>query len=104
MPALTWDDGLAAAALAHAQLMAEKRKLSHDFPGEPPLRQRLSAVPLDRSGENVGFDSSVSGAHEGFMASPPHRANILSGAYTAAGVGIAYSSDGRTWAVVDFGG
>ena len=36
--------------------------------------------------------------------SPPHRENILNGAYTAAGVGIAYSSDGRVWVAVDFGG
>jgi uncharacterized protein YkwD len=39
-----------------------------------------------------------------WMASPEHRANILSGAYSAAGVGMANSSDGRIWVVVDFGG
>ena len=38
------------------------------------------------------------------MNSPPHRANILNGAFTAAGVGIATSSDGQTWVAVDFGG
>ena len=30
--------------------------------------------------------------------------NILNGAYRAAGVGIAYSPDGRVWVAVDFGG
>jgi uncharacterized protein YkwD len=38
------------------------------------------------------------------MNSPEHRANILSGAYTAAGTGSAVSSDGRVWVCVDFGG
>ena len=38
------------------------------------------------------------------MASPAHRENILNGTYSAAGVGIAYSSDGRVWVAVEFGG
>ena len=47
---------------------------------------------------------SASAMEAAWMQSAPHRANILNGAYTAAGVGIAYSSDGRAWAAVDFGG
>ena len=39
-----------------------------------------------------------------WMQSPPHRENILNGTYRAAGVGIAYSPDGRVWVAVDFGG
>ena len=39
-----------------------------------------------------------------WMDSPGHRENILNGAYPAAGVGIAYSSDGRVWVAVEFGG
>jgi uncharacterized protein YkwD len=39
-----------------------------------------------------------------WMNSPTHRANILSGAFTQAGVGTAYSADGRMWVCVDFGG
>ena len=38
------------------------------------------------------------------MNSPTHRANILNGAFTQVGVGVAYSSDGRMWVCVDFGG
>ena len=38
------------------------------------------------------------------MAVAGHRENILNGAYTAAGVGIAYSSDGQVWVAVEFGG
>jgi len=39
-----------------------------------------------------------------WMASPGHRQNIMNGAYAAAGVGMAYSSDGRVWVAVEFGG
>ena len=39
-----------------------------------------------------------------WMASPPHRANIMNGAFTQVGVGIAFASDGRVWVCVDFGG
>jgi uncharacterized protein YkwD len=38
------------------------------------------------------------------MASPPHHQNIMNGAYTAAGVGMAYSGDGQVWVAVEFGG
>jgi uncharacterized protein YkwD len=50
--------------------------------------------------------ASLSVAHMevAWMNSPEHRANVLNPAYTAAGVGIATSNDGRVFAVVDFGG
>jgi uncharacterized protein YkwD len=38
------------------------------------------------------------------MASPPHRANILSRGFNVVGVGMARGPDGRIWATVDFGG
>ena len=98
---MTWDDRLAAAAQRHTQLMARRRQLSHDFPGEPALGQRLSAVPLDRSGENVGFASTIPEVNEGFMHSPPHRANILNPKYDAGGIGVVQSG-GSYWVTEDF--
>src|SRR5436305_11851823 len=38
---LHWNEHAAEAARVHAKLMAEKQALSHQFPGEPPLRERL---------------------------------------------------------------
>ena len=38
-----------------------------------------------------------------WMGSPEHRANILSGAYSSVGIGIAYGN-GTVWATEDFGG
>jgi uncharacterized protein YkwD len=39
-----------------------------------------------------------------WMNSPSHRANILSGSFSAAGVGVAYDDRGQVWVCVDFGG
>lgn len=86
---LQWDDRLAKAATAHARLMSERGQLSHQFPGEPDLTGRLTPLlRLDQAGENVFYDSSVQSAHEAFMNSPNHRANILNDAYDAVGIGI----------------
>ena len=41
---LQWDDRAASAARAHAQLLAENGKLSHQFPGEKSLPERLGAT------------------------------------------------------------
>ncbi len=44
---------------------------------------------------------SVEGA---WMASAPHRANILSRAFNIVGIGYVRGFDGRIWAVQEFGG
>jgi uncharacterized protein YkwD len=89
-PALAWDDRLTDAAIKHAELMSDKRMLSHQFSGEPSLRLRLAqtSLRLDRSGENVAYDTSVEQAHIGLMHSPPHRANILNPDFNAVGIAI----------------
>jgi len=43
---LEWNDQLAQAALAHSRLLAENRDLSHQFPGEAPLQERVGATTL----------------------------------------------------------
>jgi len=59
-------------------LLASKGELSHQFPGEPPLIERLSkASPhLNHAAENVAFDSDADQAHQGLMHSPPYRCNL----------------------------
>jgi uncharacterized protein YkwD len=47
-------------------------------------------------GENVGRAGSVPQIHEAFMDSPPHRQNVLEGAWTKVGVGIR-TFDGSLW-------
>jgi hypothetical protein len=103
LPPLKWDDRLAQAAVDHTRLLAEHRELSHQFNHEPVLRLRYARynIRLDRAGENVAFDSTVQGAHEGFMNSPPHRANILSPDFDAVGVAVMHSGD-RYYVTQDF--
>jgi len=48
-------------------------------------------------GENVGVGPSVSAIQRAFMASSPHRANILNSGYTQVGIGTARGSDGKLY-------
>jgi hypothetical protein len=104
VPPLQLDPGLTAAARQHAALMAPRGQLSHQFPGEPPLMQRLSkASPhLNNAGENVAFDSDVDHAHQGLMHSPPHRRNLLSPNFNVVGFGAVKRGD-TIYVVEDFG-
>jgi Cysteine-rich secretory protein family len=100
---LRWDDQLSAAAIAHAQLMAQKQQLSHQFSGEAPVRQRIIASGLrsDASGENVAFGPDVDNLFNGWMKSPPHRANILDPRYNSSAIALVRRGD-SLWAVQDF--
>jgi len=83
---------LTAVAQRWAQWMASHRTLAHN----PSL---ASAVCCWRDlGENVGSGSSEWSIQSAFMASPEHRANILSSSYTQIGVGTAVGSDGKLYA------
>ncbi len=98
------DEGLARAAREHAEIMARHRQLSHQFPGEPNLMQRLAAssdLRVDQVAENVGQADSAEEVHEGFMASPPHRANLLNTAYNSVGIAVVHSGS-MLYVVEDF--
>ena len=100
--ALCGNDQLASAAQRWANWMAQNASLSHQG-----LGGLFAGTPFHTVGENIlvsGVGSSVSSWEAAWMASPEHRANILSGAFTAAGSGSAVSADGRIWVCVDFGG
>ena len=94
---------LVEAARRHSVEMADQRKLSHQFPGEPPLPQRLAATGAHffRSGENVGFNTQADLIHDAFMHSPPHRQNLLTPEYNSVGVGIVQKGDSY-WVTEDF--
>jgi uncharacterized protein YkwD len=82
--------------------MAQNGSLTHQ-----DLNRILAATTFNTIAENIldGAASLTPGQMESaWMQSPPHRENILNGTYRAAGVGIAYSPDGRVWVAVDFGG
>ncbi|MBZ5722597.1 MAG: CAP domain-containing protein [Acidobacteriia bacterium] len=90
------DEGLAQAARAHAADMAAQQQLSHQFPGEPSLTQRVAAASnlrFDRVGENVAYAASADQAQDTLMTSPPHRENLLNPAYNVAGFGVVRSGN-----------
>jgi uncharacterized protein YkwD len=100
---LEWNTKLATAALAHAEELARHRDLSHVFPGEAPLGQRVGATGerFDAVAENVAAADNVDDAHVGLMNSPGHRANILSPKYNAVGIAVVRVKD-RVYVAQDF--
>jgi uncharacterized protein YkwD len=105
LPPLTWSPKLANQAGSWAQQMADVAWFHHqdlsalinspDFGAYSTLGENILA------GQGSMTPQSVEGA---WMASPPHRANILSSAFNIVGIGYVRGLDGRIWAVQDFGG
>lgn len=100
---LQWDTALANAARAHAERMAQRNTLSHQFPGEPPMqdRAREAGARFSLIAENVALGPTAAGIHTQWMNSPPHRANLLD--HDLNSVGVAVVESGNTlFAVEDF--
>ena len=105
LPALTWGPKLANTAGSWASQMSRAGSLYH---------QNLSALISSADyagystlGENiiVGPGSMSPGQIEAaWLASAPHRANLLSRSFNVVGIGYVRGPDGRIWAVQDFGG
>ena len=91
LPGLAVAGDLAAVAQGQAQRMAASGTLYHN----PNLATEVTGYRL--AGENVGYGPSTSAIHAAFMASPPHRANILNTRYTQVGVGVVVDGGGVTW-------
>jgi uncharacterized protein YkwD len=90
LPALVWNDLVAKAARRHAEALLENQQLSHQFPGEPSLPERIGAtgVRFTLAAENVARTGYMEDVHPALMSSPGHRANILSSQYNAVGIGL----------------
>jgi hypothetical protein len=103
LTALQWDNLVAGAARAHAQLLAENVKLSHQFAGENSLPERLGATGarFTVSAENVAQVEFIEDVHPALMGSPGHRANILSSGYNAVGIGVV-ERQGKLYVTQDF--
>jgi uncharacterized protein YkwD len=100
--ALCSSSALAGYAQSWAEWMAQHQSLTHQ-----DLGNVLAGTSFSTVAENIlsgPGNMSAAQMEAAWMASPPHRQNILDERYTAAGVGIAFSADGRVWVAVDFGG
>jgi uncharacterized protein YkwD len=103
LSALTWDSNLAEAARLHVQRMADANTISHQLPGEPDMKTRIteSGARFSMVAENVAVGASPATIHDGWMHSPGHRANILDPQLTAVGIASVRGSGGL-FAVQDF--
>lgn len=93
LTALVTRDDLDEIAASHSADMAAARRLFHnDDLFTEATKKRLGAKAV---GENVASNSSIDDAHRRLMASPDHRANLLSPSFTRLGLGLV-DADG-TW-------
>jgi uncharacterized protein YkwD len=102
LAALCGSSELAAYAQSWANWMAQHQSLTHQ-----DLGAVLGGTAFSTVAENILSGPSGMSAGEmeaAWMASAPHRQNIMNGAYAAAGVGMAYGGDGQVWVAVEFGG
>src|SRR5262249_23264108 len=104
--ALAPDDELRAIALAHSEDMAEHHFFGHVSPttGTTEDRERKSGVVVARFGENVAEADSAETAHDGLMASPGHRANMLGADFTHVGIAAVKTDEGQLAFTLIFGG
>ena len=99
--ALSFAERLAAYAKSHSEAMAQKGYIYHSTGDE--LREALEGYKWELGGENVGVGGSLESLEDAFMASEPHRKNILRRVYDHAAVGIVRADD-RIWITVIFYG
>jgi len=97
--ALTHDEDLREVAFEYSEDMYRRDFFSHIDPDNNDVVDRLDEAGIDftAAGENIAWNSGssdpVQTAHDGLMASPGHRANILNTSYTRIGCGIASDGD-----------
>jgi uncharacterized protein YkwD len=102
---LTFNRKLTAAAQAHAEDMAARRKMTHTGADGSSSSERVKArgYRYFRTGENVAVGNmSLDRLMKGWMDSPHHKRNILGG-FSDIGVGCAVDEVGKRYWCVTFG-
>jgi cysteine-rich secretory family protein len=89
VPPLAWNDELAAAARSHSDDMIDHGCYQHDSCDGTPWYKRIEKFYPSGGviGENIGPGFTGPTVLNMWLASPDHRANLLSAAYTEVGVG-----------------
>jgi uncharacterized protein YkwD len=96
---LRLNERLSRYAKRHSRAMAERKELFHT----PDLAAKLKGVNWTIGGENVGVGSDLPSLESAFMASTPHRRNILRRGFAKTAIGVV-ESGGRVWVTVIFYG
>ena len=86
---LAFSEGLAELAASHAREMYAEGYFSHVSPTTGTVLDRVGSagIPFVVVGENLALAPTAAAVHEGLMASPGHRANLLETRYRRVGVG-----------------
>lgn len=87
---LKLDEELCQLAQLKSQDMYDYSYFSHTSPnfGKTSSLIRKKGINYKAYGENIGRTQSVYSAHNGFMNSPGHKANIMNPSFTHIGIGI----------------
>ena len=85
----------------HSREMASAGSLFHST--DDQLRAALGSRRWVIAGENVGVGTDLPALERAFMASPPHRENVLRTTYVHAAVGVVTRGN-RVWVTVIFWG
>lgn len=99
LPRLSSDERLRVAARNHSRDMAKRGFCAHVNPdGVTPAQRMAAAGHPSPGGENVAMGQRQPHAvMSAWMASPPHRANILNPEFTTLGVGVHLAEGGPYW-------
>lgn len=102
LPPLEAMEALGQVARAHSREMVDAGYMGHRSPrhGDAGDRLRRAGIQSGVVLENIGRAYSAREIHDGLMASPGHRANILSPRITHVGVGVASETEGGRMAFV----
>lgn len=87
---LEWCERCAEVARSHSEDMYTEGFFSHvNVNGLDPFeRMQRARIGYRLAGENLAVAPTAAEAHEGLMASPDHRANILREAFDQVGIGV----------------
>ena len=109
LPALEWDGDVCRMARTHSENMSRLNFFSHVTPDGLRLRDRARAAGIltyTVLGENIaynqGYEDPGAFAVERWMASPKHRANILSNEFRAMAIGTFIAADGSVFLTQTF--
>ncbi len=100
---LHWDRSLYDAASYHAEQMAERESISHQYAGEPELmaRGQDAGARFSMISENVAVAPSALVIQDAWMNSPMHRENLLDPRVDSVGIRVVAKGD-SLYAVEDF--
>lgn len=109
LPPFAWDADIGRMARNHSENMSRLGFFSHVTPDGLRLRDRARAAGILRYsvlGENIaynqGYEDPAGLAVERWMASPKHRANILSSEFRAMAIGSYVAPDGSVYLTQTF--